>query len=152
MSFIERQSSLNTDLELFKVQSSSASFVSRCVIIDYAMQTRRRPKSFNVLALAQKSFRSQLKTNCGGHVWNFKLSKDFYLKRTMWNLKHVKYLKYFKFFFVLTFLWFQMTFTLGLPRRENDWSMTSSWIKLAEWIISAIMAIFLWAFTSCGLK
>lgn len=52
---------------------------------------------------------------------------------------------------LLTFLWFQMTLTLGLPRRENDWSMTSSWIKLAEWIISAIMAIFLWAFTSCGL-
>lgn len=52
---------------------------------------------------------------------------------------------------LLTFLWFHMTFTLGLPRRENDWSMTSSWIKLAEWIISAIMAIFLWAFTSCGL-
>lgn len=41
---------------------------------------------------------------------------------------------------LLTFLWFHNILTLGLPLREYDWSITSSCTKLAEWIISAIMA------------
>lgn len=44
----------------------------------------------------------------------------------------------------LTFLWFHKTFTLGLPRLKLDWSITSSWIKLAVCIISDIMATRLW--------
>lgn len=44
----------------------------------------------------------------------------------------------------LTFLWFHRTFTLGLPRLKLDWSITSSWIKLAVCIISDIMATRLW--------
>lgn len=39
-----------------------------------------------------------------------------------------------------TFLWFQSTLTEGFPRRKSLWSMTSSWISDAEWIISLIMA------------
>jgi hypothetical protein len=41
---------------------------------------------------------------------------------------------------MLTFLWFQSTLTEGFPRRKSLWSMTSSWISEAEWIISLIIA------------
>lgn len=47
-----------------------------------------------------------------------------------------------------TFLWFQRTLTEGLPRRKSDWSMTSSCISEAEWIISAIIATCRWAGSS----
>jgi hypothetical protein len=41
---------------------------------------------------------------------------------------------------VPTFLWFHSTLTLGFPRRKSAWSTTSSCMRDAEWIISAIMA------------
>lgn len=56
-------------------------------------------------------------------------------------VKSVTHLAELMFEEALTFLWFHITFTLGLPRRAKDWSMTSSWTKLAVWIISEIMAI-----------
>lgn len=43
-----------------------------------------------------------------------------------------------------TFLWFQSTLTDGFPRRKSLWSMTSSCMRDAEWIISLIIATCLW--------
>lgn len=40
----------------------------------------------------------------------------------------------------LTFFWLQTTLIEGLPRRKSGWSITSSWIKEALWIISEIIA------------
>lgn len=44
----------------------------------------------------------------------------------------------------LTFRWPHRLFTLGLLRLVYAPSMTSSWTKLAVWIISAIKAIWCW--------
>ena len=39
-----------------------------------------------------------------------------------------------------TFFWLQSALTEGFPRRKFDWSITSSWISDALWIISDIIA------------
>lgn len=41
---------------------------------------------------------------------------------------------------VLTLRWFHRTLTLGRPLRESDASITSSWIRLQQWVISIIIA------------